>query len=104
MGEWRGVQRGGGRLSRTSCRLGWIQPHTERGVGMMWTWRQRCAVFLMVGAFLALSPVVVGNVDWGALWTGEMVVEKVTHPEGFSGLRGSFTVAASRERMWAVLV
>ncbi len=71
---------------------------------MMWTWRQWCAVFLMVGALLVSVPAVVGSVDWDTLLAGEVVVEKVKHPEGFSGLKGLFTVAASRERIWAVLV
>jgi ribosome-associated toxin RatA of RatAB toxin-antitoxin module len=71
---------------------------------MMRLWRRWYAVLLMVGALCASSPAVVGSVDWDTLFAGEVVVEKVQHPDGFSGLRGSFTVAASRERIWAVLV
>jgi ribosome-associated toxin RatA of RatAB toxin-antitoxin module len=58
----------------------------------------------MIGALLALGPAVAGGVNWDTLLAGEVVIETVKHPEGFSGLQGSFTVAASRERIWAVLV
>ena len=71
---------------------------------MMWLWRRWCAVLLMVGTLLACGPAVVGGVDWETLLAGEVVVETVQHPDGFSGLRASFTVAAGRERIWAVLV
>ena len=71
---------------------------------MMWLSRRWCAVLLMIGTFLASSPAGVGGVDWDTLLAGEVVVETVQHPEGFSGLRASFTVAAGRERIWAVLV
>src|SRR5438552_750730 len=71
---------------------------------MMRLWRQWYAVLLMVGALLTSSSAVAGGVDWDTLFAGEVVVEKVQHPDGFSGLRGSFTVAASRQRIWAVLV
>jgi len=42
-------------------------------------------------------------VDWSTLLAGEVVVETVQHPDGFSGVRASFTVAVGRERIWAVL-
>ena len=71
---------------------------------MMWTWRRRYAVLLMLGVLLTSGPTVVGGVDWDTLFAGEMVVETVQHPDGFSGLRASFTVTAARERIWAVLV
>ena len=71
---------------------------------MMWTWRRRCAALLMVGALIASGPAVVGGVDWDTLLAGEVIVEPVQHPDGFSGLRASFTVAATRERIWAVLI
>ena len=58
----------------------------------------------MVGALIASGPAVVGGVDWDTLLAGEVVVEPVQHPDGFSGLRASFTVAAAQERIWAVLV
>lgn len=66
--------------------------------------RRWCAVLLMVGALLTSGPAVVGSVDWDTLLAGEVVVETVKHPDGFSGLRASFTVVAGRERIWAVLV
>ena len=71
---------------------------------MMWTWRRRYAVLLMLGVFLTSGPTIVGSVDWDTLFAGELVVEMVQHPDGFSGLRASFTVTAARERIWAVLV
>ena len=71
---------------------------------MMWTWRRWYAVFLILGVSLASGPAVVGGVDWDTLLAGEVVVETVQHPDGFSGLRASFTVAAAQERIWAVLV
>lgn len=67
-------------------------------------WRRWCAVLLMVGGLLTSGPAVVGSVDWDTLLAGEVVVKTVKHPDGFSGLRASFTVAAGRERIWAVLV
>ena len=71
---------------------------------MRGTWRQWCAVLLLVETLLASGPAVVGSVEWDTLLAGEVVVETVKHPEGFSGLRASFTVAATREHIWAVLV
>lgn len=71
---------------------------------MVWLWRWWCAGLLLVGVLLACGPTVAGGVDWDTLLTGEVVVETVQHADGFSGLRASFTVAAGRERIWAVLV
>jgi carbon monoxide dehydrogenase subunit G len=71
---------------------------------MMWLWRRWCAALLIAGACLLSGPAVVGGVAWDTLLAGEVVVETVKHPDGFSGLRASFTVAAARERIWAVLV
>src|SRR5690349_1172062 len=71
---------------------------------MRWTWRRWGAVLLMVGALLTSGHAVVGGVDWDALLAGEVVVEQVQHPDGFPGLRASFTVTAPRERIWAVLL
>lgn len=59
---------------------------------------------LLIGALLTSNSAVVGGVDWDTLLAGEVVVETIKHPDGFSGLRASFTVAAGRERIWAVLV
>jgi ribosome-associated toxin RatA of RatAB toxin-antitoxin module len=47
---------------------------------------------------------IASSVDWDTLFAGEVVVKTVKHPDGFSGLRTSFTVAAPRERIWAVLI
>lgn len=77
--------------------------HVERVQRMMWTWRRWCAVVLMVGVFLAPGPAVAGGADWKALFAGKVVVEAVKHPDGFPGVRSWFTVAASRERIWATL-
>ena len=71
---------------------------------MMRTWRQWGTVLLMVGMLLASGPTIVGGVDWDTLFAGEVVVKTVQHPDGFSGLRTLFTVAAPRERIWAVLI
>ena len=71
---------------------------------MAWLWRRWCAALLIVGALLASSPAVAGGVDWDTLFAGEVVGETVQHPDGFPGLRTSFTVAATRERIWTVLV
>ena len=70
---------------------------------MMRTWRRWCTVLLIVGALLASGPAMAGSVDWDTLFAGQVVVEAVQHPDGFSGLRASFTVTAPRERIWAVL-
>ena len=71
---------------------------------MIWTWRRWCNVLLMVGMLLTAGHAVAGGVDWDTLFAGEVVVEKVQHADGFPGLRASFTVAASRERIWSVYV
>ena len=60
-------------------------------------------MLLIAGGLLAPGPVMAGGVDWDTLFAGEVVVETVKHPDGFSGLRALFTVAASRQRIWAVL-
>ena len=71
---------------------------------MIWTWRRWYAALLMLGAFFTSDHAIGGGVDWDRLLAGEVVVETVQHPDGFSGLRASFTVTAARERIWAVLV
>lgn len=71
---------------------------------MMGLRRRWGTVLLMLGALLACGPAEAGGVDWDTLLAGEVVVETVKHPDGFPGLRASFTVAAGRERIWAVLI
>ena len=71
---------------------------------MMWLWKRWCTVILMLGGLVASGPGVAGGVDWDTLLAGEVVVETVQHPDGFSGLRASFAVVAGRERIWAVLI
>jgi ribosome-associated toxin RatA of RatAB toxin-antitoxin module len=60
-------------------------------------------MLLLVGMLLAPGPLVAGDVDWGALFAGEVVVETAKHPDGFSGIRAFVAVAASRQRIWAAL-
>jgi hypothetical protein len=48
-------------------------------------------------------PIRAGEVDWNTLFTGEVVVKTAQHPDGFSGVRALFTVAAARQRIWAAL-
>jgi ribosome-associated toxin RatA of RatAB toxin-antitoxin module len=71
---------------------------------MMQTWRQWGAALLRGGMLLASGPTIASGVDWDTLFAGEVVVKTVKHPDGFSGLRALFTVAAPRERIWAVLI
>src|SRR5437867_10267668 len=71
---------------------------------MIWTWRQWYAVLLVLGTLLTSGHAIVGGVDWDALLAGKVAVETVQHPDGFSGLRASFTVTAAREQIWSVLV
>jgi uncharacterized membrane protein len=44
------------------------------------------------------------GVNWDALFAGDVEVEAVRHPEGFSGLRALFTVTAPRDRIWTTLL
>lgn len=44
------------------------------------------------------------EVDWEAVFGGEVVVEAVQNREGIPGVRAMFVVAASREHIWSVLV
>ena len=55
---------------------------------------------------MLLTPgtTVAGSVDWNALFAGDVAVEAVKHPDGISGLRASFAISASRERIWTVLL
>src|SRR5689334_6012587 len=71
---------------------------------MMWTWRQTGAALLMVGMLLASGPTIAAGMDWDRLFAGEVMVKTVKHPDGFRGLQTLFTVAAPRERIWAVLI
>jgi uncharacterized membrane protein len=71
---------------------------------MRQTWGVRCSVLLMLGMLLVMLPARAGSVDWAALLAGDVVVEAIKRPDGISGLRASFTIAAPRERIWAVLL
>jgi hypothetical protein len=44
------------------------------------------------------------GIDWEALFAGEVLVDTLEDSKGLPGLRALFTVAASRERIWAVLL
>ena len=70
---------------------------------MRWTWGAACMALLLLGMLLVTGPAVAGSV-LGALFAGDVVVEAVKRPDGIPGLRASFTVAAPRERIWAVLL
>jgi coenzyme Q-binding protein COQ10 len=69
---------------------------------MRWTWSVGCLALLMLGILLVMAPPVAGR-DWAALFAGD-VVEAVKGPDGISGLRASFAIAAPRERIWDVLL
>jgi hypothetical protein len=58
---------------------------------------------LMLGRLLVTNSTAASS-DWAALFAGDVVVEAVQRPDGIPGLRASFTVAAPRERIWAVLL
>jgi len=58
---------------------------------------------LMLGMLLVTDSPAASS-DWAALFAGDVVVEAVQRPDGIPGLRASFTVAAPRERIWAVLL
>jgi hypothetical protein len=64
-----------------------------------------CFLLLFCGGILALYRPIKAAVktDWEALLAGEVLVEAIEGSEGLPGLRALFTVAASRERIWAVL-
>jgi ribosome-associated toxin RatA of RatAB toxin-antitoxin module len=44
------------------------------------------------------------EVNWKALFDGKVLVEAVDNDEGIPGLKALFTVSASNERIWAVLL
>lgn len=44
------------------------------------------------------------NGEWRNLLAGEVITTPVSSMEGLPGMRAMFTVAASRERIWSVLV
>ena len=72
---------------------------------MRWTRSWWYIALLLLGILLATAPAAVaGRVDWDALFAGEVAVEAVKQPDGLSGIRASFTVAASREHIWDVLI
>jgi ribosome-associated toxin RatA of RatAB toxin-antitoxin module len=60
-----------------------------------------CSLLLLVCHTIEASN---AALDWPALWHGEVLVETIDHDAGFPGLRASFVVPASRERIWAVLL
>jgi len=70
---------------------------------MRWTRSVEYLALLILGMLLVMVPPVASR-DWALLFAGDVVVEAVKHPDGISGLRASFTVAAPRERIWAVLL
>lgn len=60
-------------------------------------------------ALLSVLPVLASalaapRVDWQALFAGDVLVEVIHRPDGVKGLRSLFTVEASRERIWSVLL
>ena len=71
---------------------------------MRWARSWWCTALLMIGILLATDPALAGRVDWDTLFAGEVEVEAVKQPDGLSGVRASFAVSASRERIWDVLL
>jgi hypothetical protein len=55
-------------------------------------------------AFCSAIEASSSELNWHALWQGEVHVEALEHEAGFPGLRASFVVPAARERIWAVLL
>jgi ribosome-associated toxin RatA of RatAB toxin-antitoxin module len=62
---------------------------------------------LLVSLLLAFLPAIAAadnKMDWEALVQGTVLVEAIENSAGLPGLRAMFTVPASRERIWAVLL
>jgi ribosome-associated toxin RatA of RatAB toxin-antitoxin module len=59
---------------------------------------------LLILGMLFVTGTTAADSDWAALLGGEVIVEAVKRPDGISGLRALFAVAAPRERIWAVLL
>ncbi|MBM3224301.1 MAG: hypothetical protein FJZ47_10910 [Candidatus Tectomicrobia bacterium] len=69
---------------------------------MRWTWRWVCTVFLL---HLLIAPAMaMKEINWEALFAGEVEVEAVRRPDGISGLRALFTITAPRDRIWTTLL
>jgi hypothetical protein len=60
-----------------------------------------CSLLLVVCHAIAASS---SELNWSALWQGEVLVEAIEHEAGFPGLRACFVVPATRERIWAALL
>ena len=61
-------------------------------------------LLLLMTSLLGPRPASADTPDWQALLAGQIIVESQGHPEGFPGVRASFTVAATLQRIWAVLL
>lgn len=58
----------------------------------------------LVTVFFLVVPIAKTEVDWARIFSNEVVVEAVKNSEGIRGVRASFAVTASSERIWAALV
>jgi hypothetical protein len=62
---------------------------------------------LLVSLCLVFSHAIAAadaEMDWPALWRGEVLVETIENSQGLPGLRAVFVVPAARERIWSVLL
>jgi hypothetical protein len=63
-----------------------------------------CLIVSLLLAFCSATEASNTKLDWPALLQGEVLVEAIEHDAGFPGVRASFVVPASRERIWDVLL
>jgi hypothetical protein len=61
-------------------------------------------IFCLVLAFYRPTKAADRGIDWDALFAGEVLVETTEDSADLPGLRAMFTVAASRQRIWAALL
>ena len=71
---------------------------------MRGSWRGLLWLLLVCTGLVLPSAAAAPRVNWETLFAGDVLVDVVHRADGVAGLRSLFTVAASRERIWSVLL